>query len=353
MLLPRSVRISVVGTGLIGGSIALGLKQRGYSVRAWDACSEVRTDVRNAGLDITNHLEDAIAGADLVVLATPVASLIETGKNVLEQINSAVVTDVGSVKAAISMELRQRYAATNHSFIPGHPMAGLPAQGFLNATPGLFEECTWVLCDQSEAAVVVEQLARALGATRVLKRTEDQHDHQVAVVSHLPQLTVTAVAATLNDPDLESVRNDTQVQEAMRLARSPLNMWSQITTMNSSAIRVAIQDAYRTFSRLVPSQQTATSHSCNTSAIIIAMSKLLYETALERELHDAGTLELAGPGFQRACAAREVSVDPAVFSEGLQIVRHALTRLETAIGDADALAALFAAAHRVALEIGV
>src|SRR5687768_13092644 len=178
-------RALVVGTGLIGGSIGMALRARGWHVTGRDRDgSRAQQAVALGALDAVGDDADA----ELVFVATPVSAV--AGEVRAGIAAGAVVTDVGSVKAPIVR------AVPDARFVGGHPMAGSEQEGIEGADPSLFEGATWVLTptDHTDPAAYarVHEVVASLGA-EVVALPPERHDELVAVVSHVPHLT----AATL------------------------------------------------------------------------------------------------------------------------------------------------------------
>ena len=182
-------RAVVVGVGLIGGSIALGLRKAGWHVTGVDRDAERLATAAGSGVvdDVADLSE--ISGGDLGIVAIPVGDVASAVQALLDA-GLDVVTDVGSVKAPIAA------AVDNSRFVPGHPMAGSEQDGLDGASADMFSGATWVLCPTAatdDAAFArVREMAVALGAHAIAIPAE-RHDMLVAVVSHVPHLT----AATL------------------------------------------------------------------------------------------------------------------------------------------------------------
>lgn len=179
-------RANIIGVGLIGGSVALGLKDLGWHVSGDDQ------DPAVLDLALELHAIDAIGidpAAEITFVATPVSGVAAAAARALE-LTKGFVTDVGSVKGPIAD------AMTDGRFIAGHPMAGSEQDGVAGARPGMFRNATWVLTpteSTSDAAYTsVGQIVRLLGA-EVVSMDPHAHDRAVARVSHVPHLT----AATL------------------------------------------------------------------------------------------------------------------------------------------------------------
>ena len=185
--LPAALRtIAVIGTGLLGSSVALAAKRAGIAeVRGFDADTATLREAKGAGA--IDHgapsLEEAVTGAGLVVVAVPVGSLVETTRAVLAAAAPDVtVTDVGSTKRALA-------AIDDGRFVPGHPIAGGHTGGPTRASADLFDAATCLLTPLPTTDPVrlelVEQFVTALGA-RAVRVDAGDHDRLLALTSHLP-----------------------------------------------------------------------------------------------------------------------------------------------------------------------
>ena len=225
-------RAAVVGTGLIGGSIGLALRKRGWHVTGWDP-DQKRLD-RAAELGAIDEAGRP-SGVEITFVATPVAAVVEEARAALEQ--SDLVTDVAGVKARIVSEL----AAPR--FVGGHPMAGSEQLGVEGADANLFEGSTWVLtpteATDAGAFTRVREVVTSLGANAVAVSPED-HDVLVAVVSHVPHLT----AATLMTLAAEGADEHAALlrmaaggfRDMTRIAAGHPAIWPDICAANRSAI---------------------------------------------------------------------------------------------------------------------
>lgn len=179
-------RAAVVGCGLIGGSVGLALRERGWHVAGSDAVA-ARADraLRLGAIDVVG----ADPAAEITFIATPVRQVADAARAALAS-GPGLVTDVGSVKAAIVAEL------DDPRFVGGHPMAGSEQEGVDGSRGDLFEGAVWVLTPgpstDDDAYAAVHAVVSSLGAD-VVSLAPEQHDRTVAVVSHVPHLT----AATL------------------------------------------------------------------------------------------------------------------------------------------------------------
>jgi len=240
--------VVIVGVGLIGGSLGRALKSRRLAQRVLGVeRTEEQLEAAKAfgAIDAgTTSLVEAVAGADIVVLCTAVGHILEILPPVLTAAkDGAVVTDVGSTKAAI---VRRAGGAT--SFVGGHPMAGSEQTGVEAATPYLFEEATWAItpskASSPQAVQTVQRLAQSVGATTLLL-PPDAHDAMLAVTSHLPH--VLASALIRQAKQTQSRHPQTQnltagsFADGTRVAASSPEIWRDVCLSNRDALLQALQ----------------------------------------------------------------------------------------------------------------
>ena len=225
-------KAQVVGTGLIGASIALGLRGQGWHVTGVD------TDADRAEEALRRGVLDAVGddpSAEITFVATPVSTVAEAARRAVA--GGGVVTDVGSVKAPVVA------AVASPRFIGGHPMAGSEQEGLLGADGALFVGATWVLTPtehtDANAYARVRAVVSSLGAD-VVAIPPERHDALVAVVSHVPHLT----AATLMGLAAEGAVEDAALlrlaaggfRDMTRVAAGHPGIWPDICAENRSAI---------------------------------------------------------------------------------------------------------------------
>lgn len=232
--------VSVIGLGLIGGSILRAAARAGRTVRGHDTDPATRTAARAAGpWPITDSLAGAVDGAELVVLAVPPAAV----PAVLAELagHPGVVTDAASVKQPVLAAAR--HAAVR--FVGGHPMAGRERAGFAAGDADLFTDRPWVLClDEATDLtdwLAVAEFALALGA-RVVPADAAEHDDAVARVSHLPHLLAGVLAAQADGP-LPATLAAGSFADGTRVAASPPELWADICAGNAPAVRAALDRA--------------------------------------------------------------------------------------------------------------
>lgn len=249
-------RVSIVGVGLIGGSLAMAWQER---LPRLEIIGYDRPDVlgdaiaRGAVDDCANSLQDAVERADVVVFATPIASistLLQEAAGWLKP--DTIVTDVGSVKAPINEAARQHFSQ-DQVFIGGHPMAGAEQGGLANADAFLFENATYVLCpgphENTEAYNCIAELVEATGA-RVLTMDASHHDRVAACISHVPQLLATALmglAAEKSQADPAILRLAAGgFRDMTRIASSPYSLWAPILSANRTDVRAILEELIAT-----------------------------------------------------------------------------------------------------------
>jgi prephenate dehydrogenase len=241
-------QLTIIGNGLIGGSFAMALKQRGFSGRIV-GCDRDPVLARAAELGaIDQAVSDPVHASqegDVVVLATPVSAIIDLIERVGPVMRSdALLTDVGSTKRAISARAKSVFGASaKERFLPGHPITGKESGSIDSADATLFEGSKWVFCEQpSSLGQEFAELVRIVGATPV-QMSSEEHDILLAHTSHLPQMLATALAAELNDripPEHASNASGRAVKEMTRLADSPYEVWRDIALTNADQIERAL-----------------------------------------------------------------------------------------------------------------
>ena len=242
---PPFHRVAIVGVGLIGGSIALAVKRRwpAATIIGIDRPSVLATARQTGVIDQGSDGLDAVDGAELVILAAPVLQNAAALQELPRILRRAVITDVGSTKRTILEAAR--VLPPELPFVGGHPLSGAAAGGVEAARPDLFTDRPWLLTrSTSTTDAVLDSLAEfvtGLGAIpRVIGATE--HDRLLAFLSHLPQLTVTALMHVVGDhvgADGLALAGR-GLHDTTRLASSPASPWRDIVASNGDNVAVAI-----------------------------------------------------------------------------------------------------------------
>ncbi|OIO79857.1 MAG: prephenate dehydrogenase [Hydrogenophilaceae bacterium CG1_02_62_390] len=247
-------RLAVLGVGLIGGSVALALKQAG-AVRQVIGYGRDRANLdaaRSLGIvdEIADSPEQAVAGADGVLLAMPVGAMAETFVRIAPHLAAdALLTDAGSTKQDVIAAARRGLGEQVGRFVPGHPIAGTEKSGALAARADLYAGRNVILTPLPENAAAtvaaVADLWRACGA-RLMEMTAAEHDRVFAAVSHLPHLAAFALVdelASRPQAGLYFRLAGSGFRDFTRIAASSPEMWRDIALANREALAAEL-DAY-------------------------------------------------------------------------------------------------------------
>ncbi len=247
-------QITIIGTGLIGGSFGLALKKRRFPGRII-GCDQapVLKQARERGAidDAHANPSDAVRGSQVVLLAAPVGAIIELiGLLGPALPPKTLLTDVGSTKAEILARASATFGKdTARRFLAGHPMAGKEQSGVEAADPDLFQGAVWFVTPAPGQKVFEGVSGEFLGwvekiGAGVASMDPDAHDQLCAWISHLPQMISTALAAALVDeygedaPLLET--GGRALREMTRISASPYSMWRDVALTNKKNIRQAL-----------------------------------------------------------------------------------------------------------------
>jgi len=239
---PAVASLAVVGTGLVGTSVALAARRAGVArVAGWDADQATLREAAGAkAVDVpARSLADAVAGVELVVVAVPVGSLVEATRDVLAAAGpETTVTDVGSTKRSLAREI------DDPRLVPGHPLAGGATGGPARAAADLFDGASWFLTplptSEPGRIELVERFVATLGA-RTIRLDADTHDRLLALTSHLPHalanLLMQRVAAA-GDEALGYA--GASLREMTRVAGANPAVWADIFVENGDLIADAL-----------------------------------------------------------------------------------------------------------------
>jgi cyclohexadieny/prephenate dehydrogenase len=246
-------RVALIGIGLIGSSLARVLRRDspGTMIAACARRPETLAAVRRLGIaDLaTDDPVEAVAGADLVVFATPLSAYAEIAKRIAPALRQgAIVTDVGSVKEAAIREL-QPFLPEGVHFVPGHPVAGTEHSGPESGFPELFHDRWCILTPLPEGAPEAVAKVTALwelAGMRVVTMPADHHDKVLAMTSHLPHLIAYTIVGTATDLE-DTLKSEVIAFSAggfrdfTRIAASDPVMWRDIFLRNREAVLEMLQ----------------------------------------------------------------------------------------------------------------
>jgi len=250
---PLFRHVAIVGLGLLGGSWGLALKKAGFPGRIVGYARRPETRAQALGVGAVDEavadLAEALPKADLVILATPVAVILDQLPRLQPHVSpQALITDVGSTKRRICERAAELYAQ-RPLFLGGHPMAGKERSGLENADARLFENARYVLTPvraehlDDDRVQAFRALVVAIGA-RPAVSDPAAHDLSVAYLSHLPQLLSSGLASlmeekrTAEDVSLELAASG--FRDVTRLADSPYSIWRDICLTNTENIQTAL-----------------------------------------------------------------------------------------------------------------
>ena len=234
--------LAIVGTGLLGASVALAAKRAGVAqVTGWDADQETLQEAAGAkALDASaGSLAEAVAGVELVVVAVPVGVLVATTREVLASAApDATVTDVGSTKRGLAHDI------DDARLVPGHPLAGGATGGPARAAADLFDGATWFLTPvastDASRVELVEQFVASLGA-RTIKLDADTHDRLLALTSHLPHALANLLMQSVAQAGDEALGYaGASLREMTRVAGANPAVWADIFVENGDLIADAL-----------------------------------------------------------------------------------------------------------------
>ena len=231
------MQIAVIGTGLIGTSVALALREHGAGV--WLADEDPEAARLAANLGAGEPLPDRGPPADVAVIAVPPSAVAATLAAAQARSLAACYTDVASVKQLPVTQARA-LGCDMTSYVPGHPLAGREKHGPAAARADLFLGRTWALCPAAEtsehAVATVTTLVRTCGAVPV-RADAAAHDRWVALISHAPHLVAAAMAARLEAAPAEALDLAGQgLRDVTRIAAGDTGLWTQILAANAAPV---------------------------------------------------------------------------------------------------------------------
>lgn len=241
--------ITIIGLGLIGGSAALDLKQRGFAnkIIGVDNNPMHAHQAKKLGLvDEVQDLESAIKMSHMVLLAIPVNACLKTLPQVMDLIDQQIVTDLGSTKESLIESIAKH--PKRKQYVPAHPMAGTEFSGPQAAHSGLFDGKCSIICNpedsHKDAVDLVTDLFHCL-KMRIVYMDAEVHDRQAAYVSHLSHISAFALSLTV----LQKEKKDKHIFElasggfdsTVRLAKSSAEMWTPIFQQNKKNITKVLQ----------------------------------------------------------------------------------------------------------------
>ena len=249
--------ITILGGGLLGGSLAMKLAPTGHHVRLWARREQTIQTALESGIQgATKDLAEAVRGTDLVVLAVPVGSMSELVSQALEAGLPAacLITDVGSVKRAPHDAIPPLLAGRGNDFIGSHPMAGSEQNGLSAASPDLFQNAACLLTNDEQVpasrAAALERFWQGAGC-RTTWMSAAAHDELVARISHLPHIVAASAARIcLKNPD-DGRFGGGGLRDTTRVASGNAQMWAEILTENRQALLEPLRETIADLSEIL------------------------------------------------------------------------------------------------------
>ena len=255
-------KITIIGVGLIGGSLGLALKEKkpNFKIIGIDKQEIIEKAIIRGAIDEgTINLKEGIKEADVVILATPVKIILD----LLPQINpflkkGCLVTDTGSTKSQIVKKANKVLSKDIH-FIGGHPMAGSEKYGINSADPHLFLDKTYILTPSNKSNLAALEkiflIIEMISAKRLIL-DPFEHDKIIAAISHLPQILAVSLTNTISTLVQEENNNNYfkviggGFKDMTRIASSPYKIWEDICQTNQENILRTIQE-FRNYLKVI------------------------------------------------------------------------------------------------------
>jgi len=243
-------QIAVLGLGLMGASLALALKKRGYSGRllGYARREETRNHALATGMfdAVFDEPAEAVRDADITVICVPIWTIARLAEQIVGALKpEAVVTDVGSTKSALLKTMDPLFEGSPAYFVGSHPIAGSEKTGIDAGSPDLYENRLTVVCPSESTPKAAEQavveLWKAAGSA-VVEMSPDQHDAMLASTSHLPHMVAAALARSIagSDPAKKADFCGTGFKDTTRVASGSADMWVDIIDTNRAALEAEL-----------------------------------------------------------------------------------------------------------------
>ncbi len=244
--------LTIIGVGLIGSSLALALKQAGF-VKRVTGCGRTEASLQKGQElavldDYSLSVREAVAEADVVVLAVPLGAMRSTMQQMVGSLHAdTVVTDVGSAKASVVEDARATLGEHINNFVPGHPIAGTERSGVEAGFATLYQNRKTILTPEADtnpqAIELINKMWQATGAD-VESMTVEHHDHVLAATSHLPHMLAFSLVSHLSkmsDQDEIFGYAAGGFRDFTRIAASDPVMWRDICLANGEALLSLIE----------------------------------------------------------------------------------------------------------------
>lgn len=252
------MEVTIIGLGLIGGSIAMDLRRSHFATRLTGVEENpvhAKEAIERNLVDRILNIKEALLNTDIVIIAIPVDKIISLLPYVLSNIpEGTTVTDVGSTKLEIAKAVENH--TNRRNYVPSHPMSGTEYSGPMAAKEGLFKEKIAIICDHKKSApqhlALIEKMYQSL-EMNIAYMSSDEQDHSTAFISHLPHAVAFALANAVLAKENRSIIFDLAsggFRSTVRLAKSAPSMWGPIFKQNKSYILEAMDTYIKHFIEL-------------------------------------------------------------------------------------------------------
>lgn len=242
--------IAILGIGLMGASLSLGLKKRGFSGRVLGYARREETRVQALESGVADAVfadpSEAVREADIVVVCVPIWTIAKLAEQIIPALKfGAVVTDVGSTKSELLKTMNPLFAESGAHFVGSHPIAGSEKTGLHAGNPDLYEGRLTVVCPSNgtpeSANAAVSNLWKSAGA-EVVEMSPEEHDALLASTSHLPHMIAAALARSVanGDPVKKADFCGTGFKDTTRVASGSADMWVDIIDTNRAALEAEL-----------------------------------------------------------------------------------------------------------------
>lgn len=249
--------VSIVGIGLIGGSLSIGLKESGFAshiIGVDNNKEHIDKALRRRLIDESMKLQDAIKASQLIILAIPVDAILKVLPSILDQVTDQIILDVGSTKSNIIDLIKDHPKREN--YIATHPMAGTEFSGPEAAVADLFKGNCTVICNHKDSSKKARKMAKKMYKAlemSVIKMNAIDHDVHTAYVSHISHISSFALALTV----LEKEKDENRIFElasggfssTVRLAKSSSNMWIPVFRQNRDNVLDVLDEHINSLAR--------------------------------------------------------------------------------------------------------
>lgn len=248
-------QITIIGVGLIGGSIGLAVKKHNLAVRIVGVTAHEKSfkdAERIKAIDSgTLNARKSVSGSDLVILATPVDKVLSTLEEVAPHLEKdCIVIDVASVKKEIVKDA-EKIVGRKNRFIGTHPIAGSEQRGVSNADAGLFKNAPCIITKtkntDERALNEISDFWKKLGA-RVYVMSPEKHDKEISRISHLPHTVASATASSISISDMEFI--GTGFKDTTRIASGDPDLWTSILMANRANVSADISSNIKIMERI-------------------------------------------------------------------------------------------------------